>query len=370
MKQWFALVALSLLLAACGHGKTDPGNAPGFRNGKPTHPLVKLGNPYDVDGETYYPKYEPDYVEEGMASWYGPGFHGKSTANGESFNANEMTAAHRTLPIPSIVRVTHLKSGRSAIVRVNDRGPFASNRIIDLSKAAASRIGMLGEGVAKVRVEYLPEESRKYISLLENGRTTKNINVERDVMMAGGSFSDASKSYQSADNSSWFDRINPISSARASEPMQNQVIPVETTTTNELPPLEDAPPPSLPPAQDTATQPVAEPANPAPARSPFDLLPAAEQPIIDPVQPAETVTKPVVVGDYAVQLGVFGNQGNAQALKQRFNGVADTDITEINSNGRTLYRVRLGPFVDEVEARKVLDRARTMGVPDAKVIKP
>ncbi len=95
------------------------------------------------------------FLQSGMASWYGPGFHGRRSASGERFNQNAMTAAHRTLPFGTQVRVTNINNGRSAIVRINDRGPFTGGRVIDLSRAAASAIGMLGSGVAPVRVEVL-----------------------------------------------------------------------------------------------------------------------------------------------------------------------------------------------------------------------
>ena len=105
------------------------------------------------------------YDEIGIASWYGPGFHGRSTANGEVFDQNKISAAHRTPPMPSIVKVTNLENGLVLDkVRINDRGPFARNRIIDLSKKAAEELGFIKNGVAKVRVEILENESRKYVS--------------------------------------------------------------------------------------------------------------------------------------------------------------------------------------------------------------
>lgn len=111
-------------------------------------------NPYTIKGKTYYPLKSADgFVEEGIASWYGPGFHGKTTANGEIYNQYAMTAAHKILPLGTQVRVTRLDTGRSLLVRINDRGPFVEDRVIDLSKAAATRLGMMGSGTAKVRVQ-------------------------------------------------------------------------------------------------------------------------------------------------------------------------------------------------------------------------
>ena len=113
------------------------------------------GPPYQVNGRWYVPAQEPNYNEVGIASWYGPTFHGKDSASGEVFDENAMTAAHPTLPIPSMVRVTNLENGRVVLVRINDRGPFVDDRIIDLSKAAGAALNMHAKGTAKVRVEYV-----------------------------------------------------------------------------------------------------------------------------------------------------------------------------------------------------------------------
>lgn len=120
----------------------------------------KVGNPYKILGRWYYPKEDYSYSEVGIASWYGPDFHAKRTANGEKYDMHSLTAAHRTLPMPSIVRVTNLENGRSLIVRVNDRGPYARNRIIDVSKKVAQLLGFLEKGTAKVRVEIMEKESK------------------------------------------------------------------------------------------------------------------------------------------------------------------------------------------------------------------
>ena len=113
------------------------------------------GPPYQVEGKWYVPTYEPNYDEIGIASWYGPTFHGKDSASGEKFDENAMTAAHPTLPIPSLVRVTNLENGRSVVVRLNDRGPFVDDRIIDMSRAAGKALDMQAKGTARVRVQYV-----------------------------------------------------------------------------------------------------------------------------------------------------------------------------------------------------------------------
>src|ERR1700728_4442999 len=115
----------------------------------------RLGAPYTVAGRVYVPEENPHYRAEGLASWYGDDFHGRLTANGEVFDLGGISAAHTTLPLPSYVRVTNLSNGRSLIVRVNDRGPFAGNRIIDVSVRTAHLLGFHAAGTAWVRVEYM-----------------------------------------------------------------------------------------------------------------------------------------------------------------------------------------------------------------------
>lgn len=114
-----------------------------------------VGEPYQVAGRWYTPRVETGYDRTGYASWYGANFHGRLTANGEVFDQNAVTAAHPTLPLPSYVRVTNLGNNRSLIVRVNDRGPFVADRMIDLSRKSAEMLGYINKGVARVRVQYV-----------------------------------------------------------------------------------------------------------------------------------------------------------------------------------------------------------------------
>ncbi|MGY3233414.1 rare lipoprotein A [Bradyrhizobium sp. USDA 4472] len=115
----------------------------------------RVGKPYVVAGRTYVPEEDVNYRAEGTASWYGDDFHGRLTANGEVFDMSSLTAAHPTLPMPSYARVTNLSNGKSLIVRVNDRGPYHGNRLIDVSNKAAELLEFKGNGVARVRVEYV-----------------------------------------------------------------------------------------------------------------------------------------------------------------------------------------------------------------------
>jgi len=121
----------------------------------------KIGNPYKIEGQWYYPHEEYGYQKTGAISWYGTEFHGKKTANGETFDMNQLSAAHQTLPLPSMVKVTNTANGRSVIVRVNDRGPFARDRIMDVSRRAAQILGFEGQGTTQARLEVLPEDSKR-----------------------------------------------------------------------------------------------------------------------------------------------------------------------------------------------------------------
>ena len=117
--------------------------------------IYKIGTPYAIEGEWYYPQEDTSYDNTGMASWYGPKFDGRRTANGEIFDMDLLTAAHPTLPMPVRAKVTNLENGKSVIVRINDRGPFAKNREIDMSRRAAEVLGFREKGTARVRVQYL-----------------------------------------------------------------------------------------------------------------------------------------------------------------------------------------------------------------------
>lgn len=117
--------------------------------------VYKIGKPYRINGKLYVPRHEPEYSATGRASWYGPGFDGRLTANGEVFDQDKLTAAHTTLPLPSYARVTNLENGHSVVVRINDRGPYAHDRLADLSSKAASMLGFRQAGRADIQLEYL-----------------------------------------------------------------------------------------------------------------------------------------------------------------------------------------------------------------------
>lgn len=151
--------------SATGAPAAAPPGADTFVPGTGAAPGFKIGRPYTINGVWYRPAVDWTYVEEGVASWYGSEFHGRATANGERFDMRELSAAHRTLPLPSIVQVTNLENGRSLKLRVNDRGPFARNRIIDVSKSAAKELGFYDQGTARVRVQLVADESMRLAGL-------------------------------------------------------------------------------------------------------------------------------------------------------------------------------------------------------------
>jgi len=156
----------------------------------------KVGNPYIIDGVTYYPIDSAEgFSEEGVASWYGPNFHGKLTANGEVYNQRAMTAAHKTLPIPTLLMVENLENGRHIVVRVNDRGPFSKGRIIDLSEEGAKRIDMIKNGTAKVKITVLSEDPNCY--------ALKGVPVNLD----NGSFAVQIRAFSLEDNAETFIKL-------------------------------------------------------------------------------------------------------------------------------------------------------------------
>ena len=411
------LTSTAALLSACGssssHRPTYSGKqestegVPGFVKGKKVSQHVKLGQSYTVDGETYVPRHQPDYVEEGKASWYGPGFHGGKTANGERFDANELTAAHRTLPLPSIVRVTMISTGKQVYVRVNDRGPFAHSRIIDLSRAAAERIGLLRAGVAKVRVEYMENESKRFTELLAQGRDPKSIDIASEVLDYTGSQNNqyaradvrvksddttALVTDSSGDSSgSFWDRFSPVKKAEAApqprypqEAMQSA--PVSEVESSDLP----SPEPTMSKVaeyQPKTPAPEARVANaginahdPNDANySPFSMVDSVEpvapakKPIeVASVSPAKPVAPKVAAtpnGATYVQLGAFQNQANAEKLRTQFSALGNLKIDKkLSASGSTLYHVRMGPYSDTVASDAALDKAVEAGA-EARIVR-
>jgi rare lipoprotein A len=369
----YGVLALALLLTACGsshrpvysgHEESTEG-VPGFVDGKKTSPYVKLGQSYSVDGEEYVPRYQPDYVEEGLASWYGPGFHGGKTANGESYDKHDFTAAHRTLPLPSIVRVTMLDTGKSVYVRINDRGPFAKGRIIDLSYAAAKEIGLVAKGVARVRVEYMPKESQRFTDLLSQGREPQSIDMASEVLdqepimeMARAEPQPMYAQPYAPKKPTIVERLSPIGTAHADEPDETyDAAEVQGVSSTDLAP---------PPGAITHSNNVS-----VPTSSPFAVMSSAAIPTVPAAQtqiaPATShvtaiAASPADKGEL-LQLGAFAQQENAERLRKQVAAIGNASIeSRPSSQSGTLYLVRMGPYSHVEESTRVLDQLRRIGL--------
>lgn len=364
LKTSIYLVSL-FCIVACGDSRERvPADTPGYVNGKAVHPTIKIGRPYRVKGVKYYPEYDPDYDEEGMASWYGPNFHGKSTANGERYNQWAMTAAHKTLPLPSMVRVTHGKTGKSILVRVNDRGPFASGRIIDLSRAAAEELGMIGEGVAPVRVEYLKPETEQYIAKLQLKKpkdwTAKDIEIAK-AEQREAQIVDAAP-VQAVETAS-LHAIEPASQVPERFAF-NAPIKESSTLDERGVVLEE-----IGYAQDAFSV-LDESAYkaPPPVVTPFKRVSYVPQASAQTMQ--DSVPEPVLGAKaYYVQAGTFGDQANAYKLAERLQSLSAIDVVTTNAGGKTLYRVRLGPTANQQTAQHLQEALKEYHINDATIVK-
>lgn len=293
MRNLFVLCAL-LSLAACSSTNNSSTVATG--NIPKSKGYYKVGSPYKIDGIWYTPQVYETFTEEGIASWYGPGFHGKMAANGETFDTHALTGAHKTLPLPSIVRVTNLENGRSAVVRVNDRGPFSDNRIFDASRYTAETLGFLNKGTARVRLELLPEESKIAAAEAMEGRISSQY---------------ASNTQQ------------PIQTAQ----------PVNTIAAKPLAPIAGYAP--LPPRENV------------------------QQNLPEPSTSQQ--------GIY-VQAAAFSTPMNAEKLAAQLKAIDATIIQPTTVSGKTLYRVRLGPYPSLDVADKSLNKVIAAGQQQAQII--
>lgn len=179
MSRVILLLSLIFVLSSCARVELASHAIKQFPIAEKNHTkgYFKVGSPYKIAGQTYRPKERYNFTETGTASWYGPNFHGKLTANGEIFDKFELTAAHRTLQMPSLIRVTNLENGRSLVLRVNDRGPFSKGRILDVSERAAELLDFKHKGTAKVKIQVLDKESRRLTQLARAGYDTRGSEV-------------------------------------------------------------------------------------------------------------------------------------------------------------------------------------------------
>ncbi|MHA1165578.1 MAG: septal ring lytic transglycosylase RlpA family protein, partial [Alphaproteobacteria bacterium] len=189
----FAISVIAVVLSACSRFKKSSDQNLSKRVIPLGQPVpkgggrYKVGNPYKIGGRTYRPAEQPGYNRVGVASWYGELFHGRYTANGEIYDMNALTAAHPTLPLPTYARVTNLQNGRSLVVRINDRGPYAADRIIDMSRRSAQALGFQRNGTARVRVQYLgraPLDGNDSLEWRSFANLNKPKNTRRRVQLA------------------------------------------------------------------------------------------------------------------------------------------------------------------------------------------
>ncbi len=272
----------------------------------------KVGNPYKILGRWYYPKEDYNYKEVGTASWYGPDFHSKRTANGEKYDMHSLTAAHRTLPLPSIVRVTNLENGRSLVVRVNDRGPYARNRIIDVSKKVAQLLGFLEQGTAKVRVEILEKESKNLKAALTGSPMYADVNAAPVTKIQSQAITPIAGSTIAANSA-----VTTSASAVAAADIEyNNFVPD------------------------------------------YDYNPGydANQ---ENVQEA---------GRYYVQAGAFSNKESATNLAKKLQQFGPAKVMAANVNGKLFYRVRVGAYIEHSQALNVQSQIRDYGIPAAHIV--
>ena len=302
-----------LVLAGCGGGLKPAPDTVTVKEAPVAPPTggYKVGKPYQINGVWYYPSEDFSYDETGIASWYGPDFHGKYTANGETFDQNGLSAAHRTLPMPSIARVTNLENGRSIEVKINDRGPFAHGRILDLSKHAAELLGMDLQGTARVRVQIMADESRQ-LALQLKGVDTKPIEAAPRVTVQAESLAP--------------------------------------------PKGKDAAPP---PKQRGKTVP-----QPAPATA-VTAIPLDENQLLA----NQTVQQmPPRATQIYIQAGAFSRYDNAHRLSAALQGVGAAQISQVQTKNGAFFRVRIGPVATVPDADALLEKVIASGYPDARVV--
>lgn len=274
------------------------------------------------------------HEERGLASWYGEAFHGQPTANGEVFDMHAMTAAHRTLPLPSLVQVVNESNGKEIVVRVNDRGPFAGDRIIDLSQRAASALGIVEQGEAPVVVRYLgPAPAIQASQVAGNGSI-------RQASAGEGETSEASTrmSRPNLYGEMLLGGMEP--SLGVPDPGSNIATPARLAST---PPVSAAAP----------TDVRAESLPPLKAYSP---------PAVRTVSAAPSPRRPAFNPAIYVQIGAFADIGNAQGRHAQVGGMFPVEVEDVQLNGADYFRVLVGPFPTRDAAERARVQLRTRGI--------
>jgi rare lipoprotein A len=353
-----ALLALAAAsLAACAGGPRPQLGV----GGEPTARYAPRGTakPYQINGVWYYPKEQPNYDEIGIASWYGQQFHNHYTADGEIFDMRVPSAAHKTLPLPSLVEVTNLANGRTIVVRVNDRGPFVGGRLIDLSQAAAEELGFVASGVTKVRVRYVgqaqappePKQEQASNSRLPQPKAPAIRLAEAPLQLAQAA----------APPSPAAPAVAPVTTpAEAPLLTAAAAAPVGESPLASLP-IAGARPYLAPPASGGLADVDSLLADNAPT-TPIAAMPTAATPMPAPMPTAEPAA------GFEVQAGVFSSRANAERLVSRLTGAGAPAIEPFDRNGQTLYRVVVRGFSNPADAAAVSRQAAAFGAPDARVI--
>jgi rare lipoprotein A len=365
-----ALVAGIALAAGCASGPKGP-TLSQRAAGPVQQGYYKIGRPYEIDGVTYTPAEDYNYDETGIASWYGPDFHGKITANGDLYDMNQVTAAHKTLPMPCLVRVTNLDNGRTIVVRVNDRGPYARGRILDMSRRGAQLLGYEKTGTAKVRVQIMAKESMILAQAAKQGQMSVDI--------AG---LDPDQAPPLPEGTPGYTRAGPIFNALPPPPQYQPSVPLPAYRNPQVAQQQLPPPRQYAPQQTT---------------QPRYLPPTAQQPVTPSVAlvdektliqqqlPKDTLKGTDVGGRFLpapriasyqkvkpsgiyIQAGAFGVAENAQRLQTKLAGVGKTDISQAIIDGKTFYRVRVGPVANVDLADRLLARVVAAGANGAKIV--
>ncbi|MBR7158961.1 MAG: septal ring lytic transglycosylase RlpA family protein [Alphaproteobacteria bacterium] len=298
--------------------------------------VYKVGTPYQVGGVWYYPGENYSYVEEGVASWYGPDFHNGTTANGETYDMYALTAAHRTLPLPSIVKVTNLENGRSLLLRVNDRGPFVNNRIIDVSKKAAQLLDFHTQGTTRVRVEIMPEESRQIKEAMLYGTS-----VSQNIYAAESSYVEETVNTQ--------EQVDDLLISSPSVSSNSSGIRSVTK----------------PPAQITVQS---QDERFKGALSEY-VKPKTKEVEVSLKKSEKIIVEPIAEGGLYIQAGAFSNKANAERMVKTLSNYGSAKINPMEGkSGKTLHRVRLGPFEDSKGALETLDKLKAKGYKDARIV--
>ncbi len=304
--------------------------------------IYKVGNPYQINGVWYYPKEDPNYDETGIASWYGDQFHGRATANGEIFDMNEVTAAHTTLPMPSLARVTNLENGRSIVVRVNDRGPYVNSRVIDLSRRSAQLLGFERQGTAKVRVQYLSQAP--LIGAPDGSVAVASAQAQNQARSAGDERPAASpRAAVEAESLPPPPGARPAQTAQGQRRIEGQVVPAGNNS-----------------GQPGAMQILAaqNQAATTPSANPNAEL-ASQQVQVAPVRGGQNIF---------VQVGAFTQHDNASRIAAAISGYGRVAITSRIVNNQEFFRVRLGPFDQVANADAALQQMLAIGQTNARIV--